>query len=487
MTNRTKLSIGGLVAVAVVAASASLWVTRQSDGSTGSGRDEAASSPSEAPASPEAERFELVVDLFNVRAVGVNGKIPPAPLADAAEAIRRTMTGLYSVGFVDPEMWGDGRFPALDDFFAGHARRRVQKDLGDVSLGAAARAFTAVRPGIARLNVRFVVDRNAVPVVAVASMEFTATGIADGVGVSLRHEGHYTLRRVGGRWRIVAYDVRGRVPSPGVIGRKVHEAAASPTLASRGLLFVLVIGSDARPGQSATTARADSIHIVGVNPAKDGASILGIPRDTFVQIPGVGTRKINEALVRGGPPLVVETVERLTGITMDAYVLTGFDGFAELVTAVGGIDVEIPYPMHDPFSNADFPKGHRWLSGREALQFSRDRHDTPGGDFGRSLNQGRLLLAAAQEFREDLREDPLAVLRWITSGGRYLRTDLSLAEMTELVLAVPSVDPRRVENRVVSGHGASVGGLSVVFLDAGARAMFRDVRTDALFGRHPFW
>ena len=88
-----------------------------------------------------------------------------------------------------------------------------------------------------------------------------------------------------------------------------------------------MIGSDARPGRAAVNARADSIHIVGVNARLGLVSILGIPRDSWVPIPGSGTSKINAALVRGGPQLMVRTVEQVSGLQIDSFVLTGFVGF----------------------------------------------------------------------------------------------------------------------------------------------------------------
>jgi LCP family protein required for cell wall assembly len=246
-----------------------------------------------------------------------------------------------------------------------------------------------------------------------------------------------------------------------------------------------VIGSDARPGESPEATRGDSLHIVGVNPAKHAVSILGIPRDSFVPIPGVGTRKINEALFRGGPRLMVRTVEQLTGVAIDGYVLTGFKGFQDLVNAVGGIGVDVPYRMSDPYSHAQFRPGMRHMLGRNALAFSRDRHDVPGGDFGRSMNQGRMLIAALRELKSDVAKDPASMLNWIAAGARILRSDLSLSDMAELLLSMPSLDPGRVDNRVVSGTGADVGGLSVVLLGSAAHAMFRDLAADAIFNGRP--
>ena len=93
-----------------------------------------------------------------------------------------------------------------------------------------------------------------------------------------------------------------------------HPAQAFPALTGKRPIFVLALGSDARPGEVIGRQRSDSIHIIGLNPAKQRASILGFPRDSFVNIPGHGSNKINSAMAAGGPPLAIKTIEALTGI-----------------------------------------------------------------------------------------------------------------------------------------------------------------------------
>jgi LCP family protein required for cell wall assembly len=337
----------------------------------------------------------------------------------------------------------------------------------------------AVRPERARVDVRFLTDAAKRPAAAFATASFEGTAIAGPAELRVRHEGEYTLRKVDARWRVVAYDVRGRVPTPQDVRGKVRAAASAPQVPANDLLFLLVIGSDARPGQPVARARADSLHIIGINPRLGRASIVGIPRDSFVAIPGYGTDKINASLVRGGPELVVTTVERLAGIPIDAYVLTGFEGFKRVVTAVGGIPVNVPYLMSEPAMPTLRP-GRTRLNGRRALAFSRNRHDAPGGDFGRSLNQGRLLAAALGELQRDLRQDPADLVRWTIAAARYLDTDLTFAESLELLLASGSIDADRVRNAVVSGSGRTIGGRSVVILGQRARAVFRDLAADAI-------
>jgi anionic cell wall polymer biosynthesis LytR-Cps2A-Psr (LCP) family protein len=125
------------------------------------------------------------------------------------------------------------------------------------------------------------------------------------------------------------------------------------------------------------------------------------------------------------------------------------------------------------------------MLGRNALAFTRDRHDVPGGDFGRSMNQGRMLIAALRQLKLDVAKSPAAILTWLAAGAKVLDTDLGLADMAEMLLSIPSLDPGRVENRVVPGTGATIGGLSVVQLGSAAHAMFRDLAADAIFNGRP--
>ncbi|HZD17855.1 MAG TPA: LCP family protein [Actinomycetota bacterium] len=439
--------------------------------------------PSPTPSPSMAPAFELSVRLGRVSGRSPAGAVAARRLFAPAEAVLDTMTELYSIGFVDPDRWAGGRFPGLLRLFAPDLRRAARHDLRSLTLGRAVGKLEAVRPVRARLDVRFATDPARHPLAAFAEMDFAGVAIAGDAELPIRHGGRFVLRRSHGRWRIAAYDVRSRVPSPGEIRAEARKASGSPEIASRDLLFLLVIGSDARPGQAVQATRADSIHIVGVNPTRHRASIVGIPRDSYVSIPGGGVDKINAALARGGPELVVATVERLTGIRIDGYLLTGFEGFERAVSAVGGIDIVIPYPISDRYSHAQFRRGRTHLSGREALAFSRNRHDAPGGDFGRSLNQGRLLIAALREMQAAMRGDRLGLVPWVFAATNHLRTDLSLGDLIDLALAAPAIDADLVRNTVVSGRGGSAGGRSVIFLGAAAATTFRDLARDAILGR----
>jgi LCP family protein required for cell wall assembly len=253
-------------------------------------------------------------------------------------------------------------------------------------------------------------------------------------------------------------------------------------VAGKGVLYVLAIGSDARPGVCEPVERclADSIHLVGINPRRGAASILGFPRDSYVPIPGVGTQKINNALFAGGPELVVQTVEELVGVDIDHYFLTSFSGLKHMVNSVGGIEVEIPYPMSDASSGAVFEAGPQELDGKQALAFARNRKSTPNGDFSRSENQGLLMLGALEELRKDARRDPFSLFTWIVAGMEQIQTDLSAVDLFGLALAALTVAPNRVVNRVTPGGIGTAGTASIVTLGSEADAVFADIADDGL-------
>src|SRR5918996_57602 len=208
--------------------------------------------------------------------------------------------------------------------------------------------------------------------------------------------------------------------------RRAQKAGYLPSPRRDRLIVILAIGSDARPGERIDRLRADSIHLIAVNPKKRAGTVVGFPRDSYVNIPGRGTSRINDSMVYGGPPLVVRTVESITGIKVDYWVLTSFKGFSRIVDGINGLTVRVRYPMHDRASGTNFSPGRRRFKGGQALAFARDRHSTPSGDFGRSHNQGRLILAALGKFRDTFGKDPTAMFRWIRVGLRGVKTDLRL-------------------------------------------------------------
>jgi LCP family protein required for cell wall assembly len=220
----------------------------------------------------------------------------------------------------------------------------------------------------------------------------------------------------------------------------------------------------------------DSIHILGINPAARRATLVGIPRDSYVPLATGGTNKINAAMPQGGPEAMVATVEDLTGITFDYWVLTSFQGFTKLVDGLGGIDLDVPYDFEGHLGT-DFAEGPGTITGAQALEFTRTRKTLSHGDFDRSMNQGRVLLAALSQFRAEWVRDPSALFRWIAIGSRNVATDVPLHELLSLAFTSSKIKPKRITNLVAVGGIGSAGGMSIVALPS-PHPVFQDVAAD---------
>ncbi|HEX6399835.1 MAG TPA: LCP family protein, partial [Actinomycetota bacterium] len=188
------------------------------------------------------------------------------------------------------------------------------------------------------------------------------------------------------------------------------------------------------------------------------------------------TNKINAAMPRGGPEAMVETVENLTGITFDYYALTGFQGLTRMLDAVGGLEIDAPYAFAG-HAGTSFTAGEQTLTGAEALEFSRTRKSLPRGDFDRSMNQGRIMLAALAQFRSRFEDDPTSLFTWLAAGLRNVETDVPLQELMTLAFTASEIPQKRVTNLIAPGSVGSAGGTSVVMLPD-PHPVFQDVADD---------
>lgn len=249
-----------------------------------------------------------------------------------------------------------------------------------------------------------------------------------------------------------------------------------PTLTGDDPIFILILGSDSRPGTPVDRGLSDSIHILGINPKEHRATLYGIPRDSYVPLSTGGTGKINSAMPRGGPDAEIATVEAATGIKFDYFALTGFSGLKAAVDELGGLEIDVPYAV-DAYDR-DIPAGKQTLDGPTALAYARTRKSLSRGDFDRSLNQGRLMVAALAQFRSDFSSDPDALFAWLGAGLRNVQTSLSIDELTQLAFLATDIEPANVTNLVALGTTGTVGGSSVVHLSDANTALFQDLATD---------
>jgi LCP family protein required for cell wall assembly len=202
---------------------------------------------------------------------------------------------------------------------------------------------------------------------------------------------------------------------------------------------ILIMGIDQVPGANENsddifTGRTDTLLLVRVNPQDSSVSVMSIPRDTRVQIPGYGMDKINQANVEGGPELVAQTIGyNLGNIQIDRYVRVSTGAFREIVDLVGGIEVNVPkrmeYTDHSQKLYIDLYPGWQTLNGDQAEQFARFRKDA-NGDIGRVQRQQILL----KSLRERL-TNPTVIPKLpqiVRVVQRYLDTNLTLEEMLAL-------------------------------------------------------
>jgi LCP family protein required for cell wall assembly len=222
-------------------------------------------------------------------------------------------------------------------------------------------------------------------------------------------------------------------------------------------LTMLLLGVDKRPDDDGGS-RSDTMILVRIDPATQSASILSIPRDTKVIVPGFGVQKVNAAYAfgeansdevqGGGPGLTMRTIEANFGIHVDYYAEVDFAGFEKIIDTVGGVTIDNPYAIKDDEYPADgnnymrvyFPPGWQHLDGEDALIYARTRHDD--GDSMRSVRQQQLLLALREQAMNlDLISNATELLGELRDS---VRTDLSPSQALELARLGTRIDEANI-------------------------------------------
>ncbi|HSV37332.1 MAG TPA: LCP family protein [Nocardioidaceae bacterium] len=245
------------------------------------------------------------------------------------------------------------------------------------------------------------------------------------------------------------------------------------------VIWVLAMGSDARPGESVVRSRADAIQLVGLNLRTGDGVIFGVPRDSWVSIPGSGSNRVNAALYFGGPELMAETVGGMFGIDIDYAFVAGFGGFERMVKSIGGVTVNSDMAFSDDNLEGRFKEGKNFVNGRLAVNFGRMRHFLPRGDFNRSAHQSELIKAIARKV--DANEDKAGFIeQGVLAVVQELKTNLTPAELFRLAQAATTINPRKIKSCVLNGAGTTIGGASVILPDFGQAQRLGDAtRRDA--------
>ncbi len=225
---------------------------------------------------------------------------------------------------------------------------------------------------------------------------------------------------------------------------------------------LLVMGSDRRSNDPSLGGRSDTLMVVHIDPDLDYLSVLSLPRDLRVNIPGHGKGKLNTAFAYGGPALAIRTIEQTTGIDINHYLEVGFDAFADIVDSLGGVyvDVDKRY-INDKWywEPIDLWPGYQLLDGGDALDYVRFRHDR-NMDFGRMERQQRFMTALREQAMGwDL---PFKLPGLISALFRNVATDLDTNEILRLARWGIGLSGDRIRGITLVGSTPNIGGASYV-------------------------
>lgn len=264
-------------------------------------------------------------------------------------------------------------------------------------------------------------------------------------------------------------------PPPGVI---VTDRIDRLDLSDGEVLTILLLGAD-EGDLDGQLGRADAFHLATLSPDRADATLISIPRDAWVAVPGRGTTKINACLV-DGPEVCVRTVEDHFGIEVDHHVVTTVDAFETALDQLGGVAVEVEQSLAVS-PEAALEVGRQRLDGAGALVYARDRSHRVDGDLGRSRAQGELLAALHAELAAA--PGPGAIVRAAATLRAHTVTDLADLELLRLGREVARLDPARITLAQTSGVVRMEGRASIVELDETAVPLVRDAAADGVLER----
>lgn len=233
---------------------------------------------------------------------------------------------------------------------------------------------------------------------------------------------------------------------------------------------VLVMGLDRRPGETGLAYRSDTLMLASIDPQGKGIGILSIPRDLYVEVPGyTHPQRVNTPMVLGelrqpgyGPLLTIQTVELNLGMRVHDYLAVDFNSFVRLVDAIGGLEIDVPESIRDPFypdmnfgySPFYISAGRQVLDGQTALRYARTRHGD--NDFARAERQQAVMYAIRDQLLDPAHLPELIIQSpglWAAlQDGFY--TGLTLRELLQLALYLKDIPGGNIRTGVIDDHYA---------------------------------
>jgi LCP family protein required for cell wall assembly len=255
-------------------------------------------------------------------------------------------------------------------------------------------------------------------------------------------------------------------PPPAQIGSNIASVVKNvlPDWQGTDPINILLLGIDKRDDEPIEGTRSDTMMLASIDPVARSATLVSLPRDMWVSIPGCsarggcigGMQRINVAHAVGGADLAVQTVSRDFGLPIQYYARVDFRGFQQLVDAVGGVVIDVDWPVKDDeFPTADygyqriyFGPGPQLMSGEQALEYARSRHGT--SDFARAGRQQKVIVGVRNRV---LQLDMLArAPELLGIVQKSVSTDLKPVQMLALAKLVSQIDRDRINSLVIDGN-----------------------------------
>ncbi len=211
--------------------------------------------------------------------------------------------------------------------------------------------------------------------------------------------------------------------------------------------YLLLMGTDGSSDRESSEEfagdqfRSDSIMLTRIDPVGKKVTLVSVHRDTLVDMGEYGQNKLNAAHALGGAALAVQTVSELAGVPISHYAEINFDGFKDVVDALGGVEVDVPMEIDDQDAGGHLDAGPQTLNGDQALILCRARHaydEFGDGDSYRAANQRLVLAAIAKKL---LAADVATMASTVQALSQYVTTDLEITDIIGIAQAMQGLDP----------------------------------------------
>jgi LCP family protein required for cell wall assembly len=262
----------------------------------------------------------------------------------------------------------------------------------------------------------------------------------------------------------------------------------STTLTSAGTNW-LITGSDSRHGLTrqqidqyhvgfdSGTLNSDSIMLLHMGSGRP--ILISIPRDSYVPIPGHGDYKINAALGFGGPELLIQTVEEVTGLRINHYMGIGFGGLVSVVNQIGGVQICLKNAIHDSYSGVNLKAGCQNVNGTQALSFVRDRHSFATEDLQRIQDQRAFLSALLRKATSpSVYLNPFVAFPFGSTAASSMSVDTGTSLLDLIHAAFALRDPLTGTVPIANANYYTNAGDSVLWDKTQATELFNALKAD---------